>query len=429
MTGETRNNMQLSQDRAEIVGSYLRSLGFRSVNVSWAGSDEPADTAQSAEAYARNRRVDLTRSVPSLEQPIDSPAVQGARTPYPAMDAALPEPAPRTCCTLFPGGMVGFKRTEYLDPASLRGHRYGESGLFPRDPVGLAYTARGGFIDLGHVRDLADTTRYIASQALAGLRDGVAIPLAVEGGQRTVEVKASPVPEQDIQLAAGIGARAAYELAVWHEIVTWFNNVSYSSFSPEDNFSNLLGALIGRTAICTPATDYDLAVDDAIDAAMYMLVGQPADVAVRAIEAVSGLWYNPENDVVGTYFGGSREGSPLWRRHVAPLPAVTPWLVSDLDGLIFAVSDPTAGVTERIVDFNLGQPRPVALTLGIPETTTGGLVLSEFYDLAVDVDTSVVSAAVLPNGRSTISGGDLSAIVGAVRDEIRGERANGDVPN
>ena len=34
-------------------------------------------------------------------------------------------------------------------------------------------------------------------------------------------------------------------LAIWHEIVTWYTKIRYSSFSPEDNFSNLVGAWIG----------------------------------------------------------------------------------------------------------------------------------------------------------------------------------------
>lgn len=73
ISGEGGNNMRLSQMRAEAVGSYLRSLGFQSVEVSAAGSKEPADPAPTGQSYARNRRVELVLFVPPLGDPKAKP--------------------------------------------------------------------------------------------------------------------------------------------------------------------------------------------------------------------------------------------------------------------------------------------------------------------------------------------------------------------
>jgi len=71
--------------------------------------------------------------------------------------------------------------------------------------------------------------------------------------------------------AAIVGAKLAYERAIWHEMVTYFPprnplalNQHYSSFAPEDNFSNAVGVLAGYRAVLTPTVDFNTAADQAI---------------------------------------------------------------------------------------------------------------------------------------------------------------------
>jgi len=76
-------------------------------------------------------------------------------------------------------------------PATYRHVYDGGSGtplrsLFPMDPVGIMYTCAGGFIDFGHLRDIADLTFYYLQQLKRGLwRKGAKIPASVPlPGQR-----------------------------------------------------------------------------------------------------------------------------------------------------------------------------------------------------------------------------------------------------
>jgi hypothetical protein len=348
---------------------------------------------------------------------------------FPGLDPAIAMPSPRNCCALFPGGVMGFFRTRYLDPGDVAGHRYGESGFFPDDSVGHVYTARGGFVDLGHVRDLADMARFIASRAMIGQSSGVEQALSAEAGARRVRIVAAPALFPNVELAVLIGARAAYELAIWHEIVTWFTPIRHSAFSPEDNYSNLLGALVGASAAGTRGQAYDDGVDQRLTAVLRSLGARAGDVAEQAVAAVTGLWFERDNDLTSALAGAAEGNRILLRRHIAPAPEVMPWLVTDLHGRTFTEADPIAGPgTDRTIAFDLGSPRPTPLALFVPHVTSSGHRLSDFYELSIDVDSQVVPTRVLPAGRTRITGADLPAIVASVKQEILADFPGGDLP-
>lgn len=84
VTGEESANASLSQRRAEGVAGFLRALGFRNVQASWAGSAESLDPAPVGQSYARNRRVDVSRFVPQPPDPVPPPLTLGAAQPAPA---------------------------------------------------------------------------------------------------------------------------------------------------------------------------------------------------------------------------------------------------------------------------------------------------------------------------------------------------------
>ncbi len=354
---------------------------------------------------------------------------------YPGLDPNIEEPKARSCCALFPGGVLSSFTTEYLDPASIADHNYGEYGLCPGDSVGQVYTARGGFVDLGHVRDLADMTRYLSVQAILRQKAGGDLILKEsEGGIHKVVFKPAPSQFPNIKLACLVGARAAYEFAIWHEIVTWFTYQRYSSFSPEDNYSNLLGTFVGGAATALPGQAYNQAVDRILTKeALPSLDAQSADVAHGAIKAVTGLWFEDFNDLTGPLLGSalfSPDGTTvLRRRHVQPSPKVIPWLVSDLHGKSFHVPDPVAGPGEtRTIDFELADPKPRPLPLYVPSEAPGGLNLEDFFRVEIKVDTDVVPQSVLPDQRSNISSQDLPGIVEEIRLDILTEFPHGDLP-
>src|SRR5688572_1545001 len=68
-TGEASANEAFALERGENVANYLRGLGFRNLEVTAAGSSEPADPAPSGQALARNRRVEVTLYYQRIEPP------------------------------------------------------------------------------------------------------------------------------------------------------------------------------------------------------------------------------------------------------------------------------------------------------------------------------------------------------------------------
>jgi hypothetical protein len=364
---------------------------------------------------------------------------------FPAFDLSILPPSARNCCAIFPGGLtlpmppfhVRLAETQYLDIDDVPGHTYGSSGFLPADSVGHVYTARGGFVDLGHVRDLADTARFLAIQALHLQRAGGEFDLAEvgeanEGGVRHLIIRPVGDRFQNVALAALIGARAAYDLSIWHEIVTWSKggsfNVRHSSFSPEDNFSNLTGALVGAAAMFKRGQLYDASVDEILVDWLKHLGAVSADRSRDAIDAVTGLWFQAFNDMSGAA-GSPQSNRMLLRRHMIPAPAVVPWLVTDLHGLTFNIPDPVGGPGQDVtIDFTLGTPKPRPVALPVPDVLIDGLSLLDYYGIVIDVDQSQVPASLLSGASSPITSIDLLKIVVNVRNEVLQEFHNGDLP-
>ncbi len=120
---------------------------------------------------------------------------------------------------------------------------------------GTVYTQKGGFIDMGHLRDCADWSAYLYQLIISkkGI-DNFSIKLGKEGGTKSLHLNL-PSDLSD-QTAREIAGKIAYELSLWHEISTWYGASyvpfvpeRYSSFSPEDMYSNLMGVTLAMKAI------------------------------------------------------------------------------------------------------------------------------------------------------------------------------------
>ncbi|WP_332871126.1 MULTISPECIES: DUF4056 domain-containing protein [unclassified Shewanella] len=120
---------------------------------------------------------------------------------------------------------------------------------------GQIYTLRGGFIDLAHVRDTADNAIALFYRIYPQLGLPQSIVLPDEIGPRTIELKAFDTSgltaAQRWEIAATISVRLAYFMAEAHEVAQWHGYRSWvpwseavSAYSPEDLYSNMLGAKI-----------------------------------------------------------------------------------------------------------------------------------------------------------------------------------------
>lgn len=120
---------------------------------------------------------------------------------------------------------------------------------------GQIYTLRGGFIDLAHVRDTADNAIALFYRIYPKLGEAQTITLPDEIGPRSIELAAFDTQgltaAQRWEVAATIAVRQAYFMAEAHEIAQWHGYRSWapwseavSAYSPEDLYSNMLGAKI-----------------------------------------------------------------------------------------------------------------------------------------------------------------------------------------
>jgi len=221
---------------------------------------------------------------------------------------------------------------------------------------GIIYTQRGGFVDMGHLRDQADWTAYLYSRIVLARQTGsLTMHLGREGGlkQLNLYIPANLSSDDALQLAG----RIAYDLSIWHEIATWYGSSTipfvperYSSFSIEDPYSNLLGITIGIAAIKS-GLPYEEAMTKLIGNTLETLCAVVSqNETYDAMEAVRNLWWSrdkhlPSRDV-------------LIKRQLWVYSCLEPW---------------------RVPGWN--QNNLASYDLIVPELTMDGRPLSNFYEL------------------------------------------------
>lgn len=216
----------------------------------------------------------------------------------------------RGCCLL--GG------APTLDPGALGPH------LPNKGTVGLIYTCAFGFIDLGHLRDVADVTRYYylwlttRKKTKAGQKlptAGMNMPFGLLRGwskwweehspqsyDGVVELTRDIAPDEVIDLARSL----AYAEALVHELDTyWVNHpdapeewdklhgLHNSAFSPEDLPSNYLGSYVAAKALRSTATSFDVALTIELDALLGALDARAKADTDAALAAARGDWFVP----------------------------------------------------------------------------------------------------------------------------------------
>ncbi|MBN2486130.1 MAG: DUF4056 domain-containing protein [Bacteroidales bacterium] len=274
-------------------------------------------------------------------------------------DLATPPPRViRTCCSFGSDvrvmGLPFIKVTDITCINNLGKHCYLGSA---DEGNGIIYARRGGFIDLGHLRDQADWTAYLFALIKQNQKNGTIVyPLGHEGGEKTLTLKI-PVDMQDT-CAMLLAGRIAYDLSVWHEIATWYGASyiplvpeRYSSFSVEDAYSNLLGIYAGIEALKSPLP-YEEAMTELINQKLSDLLAVSTYEETRmAMEEVHNIWWTREKNLPS--------GRVIIERQTNVYSPVEPHLVPG----------------QALKNY---QP----YILEVPEYASAGVLLSDFYELS-----------------------------------------------
>ena len=138
----------------------------------------------------------------------------------------------------------------------------------------------------------------------------------------------------------------------WHKIITYLGwkpvgiQVFISALSPEDNYSNLLGAIIGADALRNTDHSFNQAVTIAMRDEFMKLGIQPKSDVREASKNIYGLWY------VGEGYFGAR----MLRRHLdigLGDNMVEPWLIPGLCDRAEPYAYPVPGLDFAEYGFSL----------------------------------------------------------------------------
>jgi hypothetical protein len=262
-----------------------------------------------------------------------------------------------------------------IDFSSLGMHEY----LGGKDEGnGILYTNKGGFIDLGHLREWADWTAFFYLH-IKSLDSGSAErkSLGVEGGMRTLTVlNTSELNEQEILNLAG---KIAFDMSLWHEIVTGYGISSapfisekFSSFSAEDMYSNLLGIELAKMAILSDE-DYNTAFTSLLEIKLIELeVSQNIEETYAAMETVESIWWSRDYAVPSK--------NVTIKRNYYEGNCVTPWLIpksdaTEAESLCVLVSDKVGKSLDDYFQLNIRVNRKIPLKNILPNHV--GRVISE----------------------------------------------------
>ena len=211
------------------------------------------------------------------------------------------QPRPRLRLGAYFGAPIGIA---YPDPEHLGKHGYTNGWS---EKIGLVYTCRGGFVDIGHLRDAADRTRYcttITFEKLMNSETELTFRL-LEPSVYIVNIRYpdnwDTLPEKEKiaqETALELGRYFAFTTMVWHEIITWYGykytgvfSEYISAFSGEDIYSDLVGVHVATKAL----QDQTNSIDDAMTMLIYKeleeLDVQPQDVVKSAVQKIKGHWY------------------------------------------------------------------------------------------------------------------------------------------
>lgn len=315
------------------------------------------------------------------------PTLSFAKLPVTLDTKNPPKRIIRTCCSFGVDVKVSLmpfvKVSDLTSVAALGTHTFlGEKD----ENNGIIYTEKGGFIDMGHLRDIADYTAYLYALIQENRASGVVdFKLGKEAGLKRISFSI-PANFTNVDVA-NLAGRIAYDLSVWHEISTWYGSSyipfvpeRYSSFSVEDAYSNLLGVHLGIKSILSDK-DYETAMtENILDALNNLKAVSSLEETKEAMNVVKDIWWS------GTAKLPSRK--VLIRRQFEILDKVSPIVIDeDLRG-------------EEDVD------------LLVPSESLAGEKLNNLYALEIRANAKIPVKKVLANGKERfINQNDFPALI------------------
>lgn len=193
----------------------------------------------------------------------------------------------------------------FFDINDLGNHRrYGKAG----EKNGMVYTCKGGYIDLGHLREAADRTEYLANLTYENLmKNSTKFSFQViDPSWYFLTIKYPPnwenLPEKEAaakDISIRLGQYFAFTTTTWHEISTWFgykkNGVFseyISAFSWEDQYSDLLGTILAERAMRDTEHNFNDAMTILLLDELKKLGNQPPKVGRNANKKIHKKWYS-----------------------------------------------------------------------------------------------------------------------------------------
>jgi hypothetical protein len=211
---------------------------------------------------------------------------------------------PRLRWGAFFGSPFGMK---YTNAEHLGKHSY---GFTLHETNGLVYTCKGGFIDIGHVREAADRTAYLRHVIYKNLVrsekefsftviDPSRYWMKISYPQNWDELSKEQREEIADDVSIHLGQYLAHRSLVWHEIITWYGFSTsgifpdtISAFSWEDPYSDVVGTWLGVRALSDKDKKYDEAMTELIYDTLQELDVQPPHVAREAVRQIEGRWFS-----------------------------------------------------------------------------------------------------------------------------------------
>jgi len=261
--------------------------------------------------------------------------------------------------------------------------------------TGTIYTKKGGFIDIGHLRDQIDWTRYLYTAIVnAKGKKGVELSLPKEAGRKTLHLN---IPEgisnDDSILLAG---KITYDLSLWHEISTWFGastvpliSEKFSSFSVEDMYSNLLGIHIGMKALHSNLP-FDTAATEIISSNLDRLKAvKTAQETYDAYDAIHNKWYTSDKRIPSKKITLKRDPDVLHSSR--------PWVIPK--------------------DQNTAED---AMVLDVPLLDSKGKSLTNFYRLTIDLNRKFPIREIFPDAiTNMIDQDDFELLLNRISEDLQ----------
>ena len=236
-----------------------------------------------------------------------------------AYQAGTKTPETKTAAEMLKEGLnagprirVGYLPTPTLGTVFLGPEQLGRHGYRPNlsEVNGIVYTCKAGSIDIGHARNAADWTMFLAAKTYRKIMKGEENEFSYGMWEPSRCFVRITYPEnwKDLsqrekeriayEVSIGLGRYFAFVGATWHEIITWlgfkskgFEPEHPSAFTWEDTFSNLFGTHVAVLAIQDDQHTFNEAMTLAFDRELRTLDAKPGRVSRRASKSVRGPWF------------------------------------------------------------------------------------------------------------------------------------------